>query len=290
MSDFQNYKLEIDTKKAESVIFANEKMADGFKKRVFDIVALLLIVALFLVENGELIIKKQSILTFVGNILVMFMLTLLFDNNYRIKGKLHGMSTEKYVRASKNLKELSENLSDQNINELSYNLTKFLDNQFVQEQKQVLYAVGISFEDYEKSYKKMTKGEVSKILNKTQSRGVQKAKDIKKQNITVDVLLSEFSFSNGLIIHKSQKRLDLEHNLKSVIIYLLTALLFGYFAIGLIENFSILNLGWFLIKCSFLFFRGIKSYFESFIEISTIAVERMESKSLIVKRILNFKN
>ena len=281
MTDYNNIKLQEQTKAVEKIIDISNQGGNSFQKIVFEFVALMLIVALFLFENGELIIKNQPFVILIGNIAVMFLLSMLFDNNYRLKGKMIGMKSEKYQRAVSKLRAVTVGLQDDDIKNLNVNIEKYVVETYEREIAENLYRVGISMEDYNSEFKFADVKALKALkLTRQQIKGVNGAKKVKKSQITLENLMNEVSFGNGkLNFGKSQKRLDVEHNAKSIGMYLLSAIIFTYFAVGLSEDLTIASIGWYLIKVCFLGFRGVKSYFESYIEVAENGGERILSQA-----------
>lgn len=285
MIDYNNIKLSENTKNAEKFLEASDKGGEVFQKAVFEIVALVMIVALFLFENGELIIKEQSIVILLGNISVMFILSVLFDNNYRIKGKLVGFSTARYQTALKRLSDVTVNLTDKDVRTLNEQIEKYIDEKESRDISIALYKVAIAKCDYDEKYKFLGKTDLKKLkLTKKQIHGIIKANAVKRINLTADKLMNEASFSkNGFDLGKSGKRLDVEHNVKSVTMYLVTAIVFAYFAVGLSQNLTVASVGWYLIKVCFLGFRGVKSYFESYLEVAEKSVSRLVNQASYIE-------
>ena len=281
MTDYNNIKLQEQTKAVEKMVDISQRGNNSFQKVVFEFVALALIIALFLFENGELIIKEQPLIILLGNIAVMFLLSMLFDNNYRLKGKMVGMKSEKYRHAVSKLQDVTLNLKDEDIKNLNVNIEDYLNETYQSEVAEKLYRVGIALEDYDNIYKFADVGTLKSLkLSRLQIKGIKSAKMVKKSRISLENLMNEVSFGNKkLDFGKNQKRLDIEHNAKSMGMYLLSATIFTYFAVGLSEDLTLASVGWYLIKVCFLGFRGVKSYFESYIEIAENGGERILSQA-----------
>ena len=281
MTDYNNIKLQEQTKAVEKMVDISQRGNNSFQKVVFEFVALALIIALFLFENGELIIKEQPLIILLGNIAVMFLLSMLFDNNYRLKGKMVGMKSEKYRHAVSKLQDVTLNLKDEDIKNLNVNIEDYLNETYQSEVAEKLYRVGIALEDYDNIYKFADVGTLRSLkLSRLQIKGIKSAKKVKKSRISLENLMNEVSFGNKkLDFGKNQKRLDIEHNAKSMGMYLLSATIFTYFAVGLSEDLTLASVGWYLIKVCFLGFRGVKSYFESYIEIAENGGERILSQA-----------
>ncbi|MEG2001721.1 MAG: hypothetical protein RR107_01340 [Clostridia bacterium] len=291
MTDFNNIRLTENTKNAEKFLDASDKGGQIFQRAVFELVALILIVALFMFENGELIIKEQSIVVLMGNIAVMFILSILFDNNYRIKGKLVGFSTKRYQAAVKRLTDVTINLNDNDIKTLNEQIEKYVDEKESKDISQALYKVAVTKSDYDEKYKFLGSSELKKAgLKRQQIRGIKKAKLVRRINLSPDSLMNEVNFSKtNFDLGKSSKRLDVEHNVKSVTMYLFTAIVFAYFAVGLSKDLTIASVGWYLMKVCFLSFRGVKSYFESYLEVAERSTTRLVSQASYIEYFIGSK-
>ncbi|MEG2116165.1 MAG: hypothetical protein RRZ69_00620, partial [Clostridia bacterium] len=102
--------------------------------------------------------------------------------------------------------------------------------------------------------------------------------------------MNEVNFSKtNFDLGKSSKRLDVEHNVKSVTMYLFTAIVFAYFAVGLSKDLTIASVGWYLMKVCFLSFRGVKSYFESYLEVAERSTTRLVSQASYIEYFIGSK-
>ncbi len=150
MSDYSNLRLEKSIENTQRIVESSDKGLKVFKSALFEVVAAILLVALCFYENGTLTVKKQDLIVFLGNIAVMFILSMLFDNNYRIKGKLVGMSTEKYKTAYDELLSIKKTLSDDDIKRLDERIEEYLEEELSKKRKNMLYKGGITLAFYEK--------------------------------------------------------------------------------------------------------------------------------------------
>ncbi|MBR2496692.1 MAG: hypothetical protein IKB66_05570, partial [Clostridia bacterium] len=270
MTDYNNLRLEEEAEISQNLIQSADKKLVVFKNALFEFVAILLLIALFLYENGELYVKEQGFLEFIGNIAVMYVLSTLFDNNYRIKGKFVGYSSEKYQTALKNFNQVSGELPESKMEELSLKLAELEEKLTHKARMQILLSVGITGKKYEELYKdKSVKALKEMGLTHFEIKAIKKARKTKAHCPTLYELLSEGEEqTKSQFSGKSIKRLDIEHNIRSGITYLLSAAVFAYFAVGLSKELTLASFGWFMLKACFLVFKGIASYFESFLDVS----------------------
>lgn len=279
--DYKNIKLQENTKLSEKSIEIENKRNNVFRKAVFEVVAIALIIAMFLFENGELIVKDQPLFVLLGNIAVMFILTILYDNNYRIKGKLTGYSSPNFINARRKLSELTSNMSDEDIEKLNCGVKKHIEERYRSDLATKLYKIGISINEFDSKYKLMSRRQLKKSgINFERRVGIKQAKRIKTIKISAEALLCEASFSkNKFDLGKSRKQLDIEHNVRASIMYMLSTMVFTYFTVEVVTSFSIATMGWYLMKITFLAFRGVKSYYDSYLEITQKITKRLENQA-----------
>ncbi len=287
--DINNIRFESTNQRLENLVDLTEKKGKSLERAIFEMVALFLIVAMFFFENGYLIVKQQSIVILLGNIAVMFIVTLLFDTNYRLKGKLYGFSSKKYVEARDRLQGVTTSLSDDDIKNLRENIDTFKEEKENRDICEKLYRVGIAKKDYDEKYKFLDSGSLKKAnLTKKQIKAISKAVKVRKISLSAEMLMSDINFNDKkFLIGKSQGQLDKIHLAKSVTMYLLTAVLFAYFAVGLSKEFNLASLGWYLLKVCFLGFRGVKSYFEAFLEVTDRQVKRLQNQASYIEFFMN---
>lgn len=288
MTDYNNLRLEEEAEISQNLIQSADKKLVVFKNALFEFVAILLLIALFLYENGELYVKEQGFLEFIGNIAVMYVLSTLFDNNYRIKGKFVGYSSEKYQTALKNFNQVSGELPESKMEELSLKLAELEEKLTHKARMQILLSVGITNKKYEELYKdKSVKALKEMGLTHFEIKAIKKARKTKARCPTLYELLSEDEEqTKSQFSGKSIKRLDIEHNIRSGITYLLSAAVFAYFAVGLSKELTLASFGWFMLKACFLVFKGIASYFESFLDVSENLSNRLNSKRYLLNYLL----
>ncbi len=288
MTDYNNLRLEEEAEISQNLIQSADKKLVVFKNALFEFVAILLLIALFLYENGELYVKEQGFLEFIGNIAVMYVLSTLFDNNYRIKGKFVGYSSEKYQTALKNFNQVSAELPESKMEELSLKLAELEEKLTHKARMQILLSVGITGKKYDELYKdKSVKALKEMGLTHFEIKAIKKARKTKAHCPTLYELLSEGEEqTKSQFSGKSIKRLDIEHNIRSGITYLLSAAVFAYFAVGLSKELTLASFGWFMLKACFLVFKGIASYFESFLDVSENLSNRLNSKRYLLNYLL----
>lgn len=287
MSDLHDLYLERSIEKTEAVVQGSDKGLKIFKSALFEVVAAVLLIALFFYENGTLTVKEQDLVVFFGNIAVMFILSMLFDNNYRIKGKLVGISTERYKNALESLSRIKRSLTDEDIKRLDEKIEDYRESELEKRRKSVLYKSGVTYVEYE-AMRKMTASEMRKTgIDLKKRRAVKRALSMKKLDLSTAKLLSDAKDGELISIGKSGRELDKAHNIKTAITYLLSAAVFAYFAVGLSKDFNLAAFGWYMLKACFLIFRGIKSYFESFMEVTEKQTDGLESKKLLLDYFLS---
>ena len=279
MKDIPSLRLERSAENTQKLVESSDKGLKLFRSALFEFVAFVLLVALFFYENGTLIVKKQDLIVFVGNIAVMFILSMLFDSNYRIKGKLVGFSTEKYIKAYDELLAVKKSLSDDDLKRLDEKTEEYAENELEKRRRNYLYKNGITFSEFEEL--RLSDDGDNKYSAKKR-RAVNYALKMKKSKLTTAMLLSETDENDFIKLGKSGRELDKIHNLKTVATYLVSAVVFAYFAVALSEDFSLAAFGWYMMKVCFLVFRGIKSYFESYMEVTEKRVEGLTSKKLLL--------
>lgn len=279
MKDIPSLRLERSVESTQKLVDGSDKGLKLFRSALFEVVAFVLLVALFFYENGTLVVKKQDLIVFIGNIAVMFILSMLFDNNYRIKGKLVGFSTEKYIKAYDELLAVKKSLSDDDLKRLDEKTEEYAENELEKRRRNYLYKNGITLSEFEEL--RLNDGGNKKYSAKKR-RAVNYALKMKKSKLTTAMLLSETDENDFIKLGKSGRELDKIHNLKTVATYLVSAVVFAYFAVALSEDFSLAAFGWYMMKVCFLVFRGIKSYFESYMEVTEKRVEGLTGKKLLL--------
>ena len=283
MKDIPSLRLERSVESTQKLVDGSDKGLKLFRSALFEVVAFVLLVALFFYENGTLVVKKQDLIVFIGNIAVMFILSMLFDNNYRIKGKLVGFSTEKYIKAYDELLAVKKSLSDDDLRRLDEKTEEYAENELEKRRRNYLYKNGITLSEFEEL--RLNDGGNKKYSAKKR-RAVNYALKMKKSKLTTAMLLSETDENDFIKLGKSGRELDKIHNLKTVATYLVSAVVFAYFAVALSEDFSLAAFGWYMMKVCFLVFRGIKSYFESYMEVTEKRVEGLTGKKLLLEYFL----
>lgn len=289
MSDYPNVRLEKSIENTQRIVDGSDKGLKIFKSALFEVVAAVLLIALFFCENGTLTVKKQELIVFLGNIAVMFVLSMLFDNNYRIKGKLVGISTDRYKNAYEDLMSIKRELSDEDIDILDEKIEKYLDAEVTKKRKNVLYKSGLTLTSFEEMLKMSEKERKAFCKDRKKLYAIKRALKIKRGSLSTAKLLSETEEKDFVKIGKSGKELDKIHNVKNAVTYLLSASVFAYFAVGLSQDFSLAAFGWYMMKACFLVFRGIKSYFESYIEVTETEVESFVGKKMLLEYFLGKK-
>lgn len=273
-------------------------VADGLKKRIFDWVAAIIVVALIAASLdifGLIEFNTINFAEFVISWFPYFAAAILLNTDLYKKGVFVGKSTNKFISAVNSYGDIADSLSGSQIK----NLYPFCETYNYEAKKniqtQVLRKEGLTFEDFEfgttevKPLKVLDKNELVELgYTKQQIRCIRRAKRVYVRGINVNLLLSTMDVKDVTNIGSDEHHLESKRIMSSAIRYMLSTFLLSVIAIKNVTYWGWTGLILTLFKVVYLFAGCCMSYFKGYDDVTTNLVNHFTRKSDILKMYLNY--
>lgn len=290
--------------KIEDKLQSNKlKTKSGVKKHIFDIIAVIILIAVVMVSLDVfklLDLNKLKFIDFLSMWLPYLISTLLLNTDLYKKGVFVGKATDKFNAVIDAYSALANGLTGEQIKGLYSFCYEYNTAARKNMQLQILREEGLSFEDFDESIvtsdgnkpplKALTRKQLKlEGYTSRQIKAIYKAKKAKIKGINVNILLSSMNISDVTNIGANERMLQVKQFLSSSLTYILSTLFLSMIAIR-----DVINWGWggfivILFKVAYLFARCYMSYFQGYDDITINLANHFTRKCDILKMYLDCK-
>lgn len=281
----------------EIITETKRKTANLVKNYVFDIIAVSLIIAMFLLGLGVLEkrdITLETLLDVVISFVPFYLCMQVLNINYYTKGVFKGKQSEVYKQAIKSYSDFAGNLTGKQQDTI-YEFCEYYNNKALEQlRKSILKRAGISYESFingngEKKIAPLitlNKAQLLNSYNKEQVHIILKAKHAKIKGISANILLSNIQSSDNTDIGKTEKEMrDSRMTVTAVLSFA------SVFVLSLIGVKDIQEWGWLaaalvLFKMMYVFVKSYMQYFNAYNDITVGLVNHLARKSDILKQFI----
>lgn len=270
-----------------------QKTANIIKNYIFDIIAVVLIAAMFLLGLGALEIVEvtwNTMLDVLISFVPFFVCMQILNVDYYTKGVFKGKSSDVYKQAIKAYSDIAGNLTGEQQDTI-YEFCEYYNSKALSQlQTSILKRAAITYDLFINGTKEikplagLTKQELSELYNKDQVKIIMKAKRAKIKGISANILLSNIQSADSTDIGKTEKEMRISRlTINGVLSFI------SIFALCLIGLKDIQEWGWLsavlvLFKMVYVFAKSYTQYFNAFTDITVDLVNHLARKSDILKQ------
>lgn len=247
------------------------KTIEGLKRYIGYIVVA--IICLVYLATSILTIDKtgKTFLQILGDSVLVFVLGTMITQMFSLQGILLGESSEKVIATN--------NLHSQQVDKIADHLDKLdswcdmknAENLRIQRTK-ILKANGMKYTDYFDD-EGNTLGFVTKLTNSKQEKQIEEkrykaymsALNLKLTQLTSSELTTETVNTEDVYdFGRTKEQYERESFLKRIISKILTSIIFGYYGVDLIKDFSWANLVWKGLQIAMFLLMGVLALYQSY--------------------------
>lgn len=276
----------------DKVLNTKDKSIQFVKNRIFDIIALGIIVAMTVLSLGVLELRditKEEIINIIIENMPFFLATMMLSTNYYNKGTFVAKTTDKFINTVTYYSNYIENFTGKQIDVLPDFCREYNNKSIKRIKEDLLKTVAITWDKYdvgidgEKPLKLLSYKELKKLYGKEIAKTVYKCKKLKIKGIHVNILLSNINNSDPTDLGKNEHELARMRRWSYAGIYL-----FFTIVIALIGIKNILEWGWVSIlftvfKLLYIASSSYMKYFEGYEDINTHLVNHIYRKTDLLK-------
>lgn len=282
---------------ADELHKGQEKAVDVVKTWIFDLLAIGVVIAAFLLSLGALDILKVTWENFAElfvDFVPYYLAAIILADNYYMKGTFKAKATYKYTNAMESYSKTAGSLSGHQMQVLPEFCEEFNQKALVKIQSGLLRKVAIDFDIFDKPYEKvgvtcqplkvLTKKELLKLYNKDVVKVICKAKKITVKGINENLLLSSIKSYDDTDIGKNETELAKQNNIKNVIRLFVCMFLLSFITFKDINTWGWAGAVLVLFKMVWIFTKSYTQYFKGYNNITINLVNHIVRKDDILKQ------
>lgn len=268
------------------------KGQDVLKKWIFDLVALVIIGASFLLEFGELSPNEFNLWSWIGDTLVFFFCAMSLSSVYYSKGIYKAEGLDKYIQAVEEYSKAAT-ISGSARSLLPLFCKEYTETALKDMQDALLSRACISLDEFYLPRKKgdeelpailtMENKDITAEFGKSRSKWIIKAKRIRVKGLTVDDLMSD-QITHDPTRLPTRKGLKTRFSIQNATMYLFIGVFIAWFGIKLAQDFSIAAFAWFFFRVAMMAGRALTAYLTGYEDISTRWKDTLIKKTDILRQ------
>jgi hypothetical protein len=271
----------------------------GIKDRIFDVIALVIMLALILVSLG--ILERRPITWHtLGDIFVecipFFFAAILLNDDYYKKGIYVGKRTKNFINACEEYTGYVSKLTGEQIDKLDDFCQEYTDDALKKKQISYLNRASMSYEKFhvgidiegetQDPVQTWSKDKLIHTYGKDRAKWIILAKNAKVKGLQVNGLMGTTATNDITDLGPSESQLYNRKRVTSAISYLFTT-----FVLALIGIKNITEWGWFgaalvLFKAVFIYCRALMTYFDGYNDVTVNLVSNTHRKTDVLKQFL----
>lgn len=285
----------------DSILDAKEKSKQFVKNRIFDVIALGIIVSMTALSLGVLELRDISIhdiLNIIVECIPFYLASMLLTTNYYTKGTFIAKLTDKFDNAVNYYSELVDKVDGKQMKMLPDFCKMYNERTLKNMRESMLKSVGITFKQFDedtiennkihKALKTLSKAELLKLYNKDIVKVICKCKKVKIKGININILLGNINSNDPTDLGKTEKELSFSRRLNYALSYLLSI-----FVMALIGVKDVFEWGWIgilftVFKLLYIACSSYMKYFQGYEDISTYLVSHLYRKSDVLKEFFSW--
>ena len=277
---------------AEKVQQAQLNVVQGIKSKIFDIIAVFIVIVLVAVSLG---IIERRIVTWneIGDLLVecipFFFAAMLLNDNYYMKGSFAGKLTDKFKNACKKYTGYIDDLTGEQIDCLDEFCERYNYDALVKMQESFLHRASISYERFangEKPIKTWSKKELMAEFGKYRAVWIIKAQHASIKGLRVNTLMGTNDSDDITDIGETESQLSSRRRISGAVMFSVSTILMALIGIKDVASWGWIGVALVIFKCIYILCRSFMSYFDGYNDITIHLVNHIERKEDILKQFI----
>lgn len=251
---------------------------DGFKKRMYDFVTVIILMAIIMASlhvfgfnNFEDVTDWKS---YIMDWLPYFVAAIMLNDNLYQKGVFVGKSTQIYTKAISAYSKDVTDLTGEQLEFLQVFCDEYNDKSLKRMQTEILKRGAISYDAFNTNYvnkdveygplRDLSKTRLDELLGKEKRKIIIKAKRTHVKRLNVNILLGNANVNDPTDIGQTESELTKMANCKSTLTYLFSTALMSLIVINDLATWGWSTLIVVIFKVMFLLGKTLMSYFKGY--------------------------
>jgi hypothetical protein len=277
---------------AEKVQQAQLSAKNTLRTKMFDIIAVLILIVLISVSLG--VIERRIItLQELGNIVVecipFFLAFILLGDNYYMKGTYTGKITEKFISASLYYSDILTSLSDEEMSTLEEFCDDYNNDALRRLQESYLRRAAISYKLFNEGDEKTlplktwTDKDLKNTYGKQNAKWIILAKKATIKGLKVNILTGTNSTDDITDVGYTEGQLLTNRRWRTTVNYAISTICMALIAVKDIMSWNWFGFALVVFKCVFIFCKAYVEYFSGYNDVTIHLVSHINRKSDIFK-------
>lgn len=274
-----------------------ENIVDFVKDKMFDIIAVFILVAMTALTLGVLELREITVLSIINMLLEcipFYLSSVLLAVNYYTKGTFAGKMSQAYISANNFYSELVAKLTGHHLVTLSDFCNYYNERSLKDFKTNILKKAALSYERYDeytldkdgkslKPLKICSKQEIIKLYGLETWHIVQEAKHVKIKGLKVNTLLGNFNTRDSTDLGPTEQELSRVRRISYSTSYIFTVILMTIIGVKDILNWGWTGILFTIFKLIYIFCRSYTRYFDGFKDITEKVTNHMNRKCDVLK-------
>lgn len=268
------------------------------KNRIFDVIAVVVLIAAIAVNLGALEwkdITKDTVIDLLAEFVPLLLTSMLLTTDFYQKGVFYGKNSQTFVSISSSYSNLVTNLNGKQIEKISEFCINYNEDALRKIQEPMLKKVAISYDLYDvgkgniPALKSLSKRKLKALgYDKNIYSVILKCNKVKIKGLKVNNILGNQNVEDITDLGKNENELRAAHTFKSTVTYILTTSLMTLIAIRDIATWGWTSLLLVSFKLVYIFVRSYMSYFNGYNDITISLNNQLARKTDIIKQFLSW--
>lgn len=284
---------------AEQVKNTKLTLQRGIKSKIFDLIAIAILVVLISLSLGVL---ERRVITWseIGNIIIecipFFFAAMLLNDNYYKKGVFIGKTTENFTNACKEYSQIVNTLTGQQIDEADDFCHEFNEDALKKKQMAYLNRASISYEkfhigtDEQEPLQTWSDEQLEHTYGKDRTKWIKLAKNATVKGLQVNALMGTTDTNDVTDLGPTEGQLSNKRKITSAITYALSTIIMSLIAVKNVTEWGWFGIALVIFKCVFILCKAYMSYFDGYTDVTVHLVNHTNRKTDIIKQFLYWFN
>lgn len=279
----------------EKYITSKSAASSKIKNRIFDVIAVGVLLAAIAINLGALEwkeVSKDNLINLLAEFVPLLLTSMLLTTNYYQKGVFFGKNSNSFIAITNAYSDLVTSLKGNEIDNIPEFCAEYNDNALRKIQEPVLKKVAISYELYNEGdadknippLKILSRKKLSKLYERHIVNVIRHCNRMTIKGIKVNNLLGNENVDDISDLGRTENELRARHNTMSAITYTISTAFMTVVAVKDILAWGWASVALLSFKLLFIFFRSYMSYFEGFNDVTISLNNQLARKTDILKQ------
>lgn len=286
---------------AEAVTSAKNKTVEFVRSRMFDIIAVAIVVAMLALSLGVFELRDITLVAMADIVLEtlpFYLATVLLNDNFYMKGVYAGKASKAFKAIVTAYSSIVNALTGKQIKKLPEFCEKYNEEVLVKLQTAILRNEALTYEEFDVDYverdchdvaihhgplRALPKHELVVLLGKERANAVVAAKKLTIKGINPNILLGSSNSNDATDLGPCEKEMHSKRRIVYAIVSFVSILVLTLIAVKDVTNWGWVGIMFVVFKLLYIVARSYTKYFEGYQDITISLANHISRKTDIIK-------